>query len=342
MLYSLVIPVYKNESGIPALLDALVKLTPPQPGQLEVVFVVDGSPDRCYALLRDALPKLPFRSQLLLHSRNYGAFAAVRTGLAAAKGDFFAVMAADLQEPPELVVEFYRLLAADEADVAVGTRVARQDPLPSRIASGIFWWAYRKFVIPEMPPGGVDMFGCNKQFRNELLALDETHSSLIGLIFWLGFRRKLVPYERRVRQHGRSAWTLRKKINYLMDSIFSFSDLPIKLLISTGMIGVASAIGFGLLVVAMKLLGNVPVPGYAATVLTVLFFGALNMIGIGIIGAYVWRAYGNTQDRPLAVVMRSDAYAGAITAEASRLPTPEPRTASLPERRTQGVKEQRA
>ena len=316
-MYSLVIPVYKNEAGLPALLETLCDMYTKLDHLLEVVIVVDGSPDNCYTLLREQLPRMPFSSQLLLHSRNYGSFAAIRSGLQAANGQYFAVMAADLQEPPELAIAFFRALAADEADVTIGTRDARQDPLRSRLSAGLFWWAYRKFVIPEMPPGGVDMFGCNRQFRNELLQLDESHSSLIGLLFWLGFRRKTIAYERRVREHGVSAWTLKKKINYLMDSVFAFSDLPVKLLISLGIAGMVFSLAFGLLVIALKIAGTVPVPGYAATVLTVLFFGALNTTGIGILGAYIWRAYGNTQGRPLAVVMRADSFTHKQVAPAS-------------------------
>ncbi len=307
-MYSLIIPVYKNESSLPALLSALCDMHMQLQQQLEVVLVVDGSPDNCYSLLREQLPQMPFASQLLLHSRNYGSFAAIRTGLQAANGQFFAVMAADLQEPPELAQAFFHALEADEADVTIGTRDSRNDPWSSRCSSGLFWWAYRKFVIPDMPPGGVDMFGCNRQFRNELLQLDESHSSLIGLLFWLGFRRKTIAYERRVREHGVSAWTLRKKINYLMDSVFAFSDLPVKILISLGFAGILFSGFFGVLVIALKMAGTFHVPGYAATVLVVLFFGALNTMGIGILGAYVWRAYGNTQGRPLAVVMRAESF----------------------------------
>lgn len=309
-MYSLVIPVYKNEENLPDLLAALTTMHHDLSGKLEVVIVVDGSPDNCYNILRQRLNDMPFASQLLLHSRNYGSFAAIRTGLAAANGDYFAVMAADLQEPPELAKEFFRLLEADEADVAVGTRDARQDPLRSRLSSEIFWWVYRKFIIKDIPPGGVDMFGCNRQFRNELLSLDESHSSLIGLLFWLGFRRKTVSYQRREREHGVSAWTLKKKINYLMDSIFAFSDLPIKMLMALGSMGVIFSMFFGLLVVVLKVTGWVEVPGYAATILTVLFLGALNTGGIGILGAYIWRSYANTQGRPLSVVMRAEAFKG--------------------------------
>ena len=309
-MYSLIIPVYKNEESLPDLLAVLADMNEKLSGKLEVVIVVDGSPDNSYSILRQQLPEMPFVSQLLLHSRNYGSFAAIRAGMQVASGSYFAVMAADLQEPPELALEFFQLLAADEADVVVGTRDARNDPWRSRWSSEIFWWVYRKFIIKDVPAGGVDMFGCNRQFRNELLSLDESHSSLIGLLFWLGFRRKTVAYQRRERQHGVSAWTLKKKINYLMDSIFSFSDLPLKLLISFGGIGVLFSILFGLMVLMFKVTGWVEVPGYAATILTVLFFGALNTAGIGLLGAYVWRAYANTQGRPISVVMRAESFLG--------------------------------
>ncbi len=96
-------------------------------------------------------------------------------------------MAADLQEPPELLVTFFSSLAADECDVAIGTRVGRSDPFISRVASGAFWSLYRRLVVRDMPEGGVDVFGCNRNFRDELLKLEESRSSLIALIFWLGF-----------------------------------------------------------------------------------------------------------------------------------------------------------
>lgn len=308
--YSLVIPVYKNEANLPALLACLRDMNEQLQYKLEVVFVVDGSPDQCYSQLKQQLPAQPFVSQLVLHSRNFGSFAAIRTGMKAMRGKWMAMMAADLQEPPELAIEFFRTLENDEADIVVGARDGRDDPFFSRLSAQSFWWFYRKFVIPELPEGGVDMFGCNPVFRQELLALDESHSSLIGLIYWLGFRRKTVLYKRRERLAGKSAWTFRKKLNYLMDSIFAFSDLPIKFLIALGLIGMGFVLVFSFIVLAFKLTGAFAVPGYAATILTILFFGSLNIIGIGIVGAYVWRSYGNTMNRPLAVEMRHHIFEG--------------------------------
>lgn len=307
-MLTLVIPVYRNEGSIADLLAAISQLNQQLGNELEVVFVVDGSPDRCYELLRDGLVHQSFRSQLILLSRNFGSFMAIRTGLQFGKGDRFAVMAADLQEPPELVLEMNRILCRKDVDVVVGVREGRTDPLLSRLASQLFWGLYRRYVIPEIPSGGVDMFGCNKTFRDTLLTLDERHSSLIAQIFWLGFRREVVTYTRQERQHGKSAWTLRKKVNYLMDSVFSFTDLPIRLLIRVGAGGSVLAALFGLFVMFAKLHGMISVPGYAMSMLTISFLGSLNLLGLGIVGSYAWRTYENTKNRPLAIPMRVDSF----------------------------------
>lgn len=303
-MFSLVIPVYKNEGSIPRLLTALIEIHK-QFDQLELVFVVDGSPDRSYELLANALPLLPFPAQLLLHSRNFGSFAAIRTGLAAASGNFFGVMAADLQEPPQLMLEFNKALDCKECDVVIGTRSSRSDPFFSKLSSRIFWGLYRRYVVKDMPEGGVDVFGCNREFRDQLLQLEESRSSLIALIFWLGFNRKLVSYERKVRQEGSSGWTFRKKVDYMLDSVYAFSDAPISMLIRFGFLGCSISVLLMFATFLAYIFGNISVPGYTPTVLLVLFFGALNMLGLGIVGTYAWRGYENSKRRPHAVVTRS-------------------------------------
>ena len=303
-MLSLVVPVYSNEGSIPDLLLAVARLASDIDAPFETVFVVDGSPDRCYELLAQQLPSCSFSSQLVLLSRNFGSFAAIRAGLEAARGETFAVMAADLQEPPELVQAMWQLLACDAADVVVGVRNARNDPLMSRLFSGLFWRLYRRYVVPDVPHGGVDVFACNKAFRDELLKLEERHSSLIAQVFWLGYRRKFVEYQRRVRQHGVSAWTFHKKLTYMMDSVFAFTDLPIRILIRGGGLVAALSGVFAIMVVISRLAGLITVQGYAITILAIVFFGALNLFGLGLVGSYAWRAYENTKARPLHVVLR--------------------------------------
>ncbi|MGI5181887.1 glycosyltransferase family 2 protein [Dactylosporangium sp. CA-152071] len=310
-MYSLIVPVYRNEGTIHDLLAAVGDLHDALGGALEAVFVVDGSPDRSAELLQSLLPTQRFPARLVLLSRNFGSFAAIRVGLQHATGEYFAVMAADLQEPPELALQFFRTLATDEFDVVVGTREGRADPLGGRIASKLFWGLYRRMVVREMPSGGVDMFGCNQAFRDCLLACEEANTSLVAMLFWLGFRRKQVAYTRRARMSGSSGWTLRKKVTYLMDSVFAFTDLPVRLLMAAGVLGLLVSVVLGAVVLSARLAGLFDVPGYAATILVVLFFGGVNALGLGVVGSYAWRGYENTKRRPLAVVAWELQYAGA-------------------------------
>ena len=303
---SLIIPIYKNEAFIPKVLEVCAWLNKALKETLEVVFVIDGSPDYSATLLEELLPKVSFNFQLIELSKNFGSFAAIKKGLEMARGDFFAVMAADLQEPKEVILDFFNTLHTHEYEVVLGTRESRQDPLLSRFASSTFWWMYQKVIQPEMPKGGVDVFGCNKTFRDELIQLNESHSSLVGLIFWMGYRRKLIYYSRLKREHGNSAWTLSKKFRYMLDNIFSFTDLPIQVLIFFGFSGVALSFVLGTLILVSKFTGAISVPGYAATALLILFFASLNSLGLGIIGIYVWRAFENTKQRPEALVMKQN------------------------------------
>lgn len=311
---AIVIPVYRNEASIPDLLHALervvARLEDEDHATCEVVFVIDGSPDASEPLLLRMLPARGFRSRVVTHSRNFGSFAAIRTGLAHAEADFYGVMAADLQEPPELMRDFLRALRDGSHDVAVGVRNSREDPASSAWASRAFWSLYRRFVNREFPTGGVDVFGCSHRIRDALLRLRETNTSLVGQLYWLGFRRAEVPYDRRRRRHGRSAWTLSRKLTYMLDSIFAFTDLPIRLLTAAGVACLAASCCLIAVISALRIVSGYDVPGYAALAVMTLFFGGMNALGIGIIGSYCWRAYENTKGRPLAITSSEQVFGG--------------------------------
>jgi glycosyltransferase involved in cell wall biosynthesis len=304
---SLVIPVYRNEANLDRLLAELVKLAGRLP-ELEVVFVVDGSPDRCLQILHERLPALPLRTQLLSLSRNFGSFAAIAAGLERARGNNLAVMAADLQEPPELILQFFEALDAGRADIVFGVRGRRSDPWLSEIASNIFWFLFRKLVIKDIPPGGVDIFGCTREVRDQLLPLQGVDSNLIALLFWLGYRREYIVYERQRRLEGKSAWTFGKKLRYCLNSIFNFTDLPIQLLLYAGATALMLAVAASILVIVAKLRGDIPVPGYAPIVLATLFFGALTSLGFGIVGQYLWLGLQIGRRRPHYVVRSAEEH----------------------------------
>ncbi len=302
-MYSIVIPVYKNEQTLHQLLDRLCNMHAELDGLLEAVFVVDGSPDSSYALLHAELPARPFQWQLIALSRNFGSFAAIRMGLLSAKGPYYAVMAADLQEPAELVLDFFTSLSKEPVDIVMGVRVSRDEPLLSRLASSLFWVTFRRFVQQTMPEGGIDVFGCTQQVRDVIVRMEEANSTLVGLLVWLGFRRKLIPYQRLARSVGKSGWTFRRKMRYMLDSMYAFSDLPIVVLTSIGFLGVLSSVLASIVVATAWLAGLITVKGYTPLILAVLLSTSLILLSMGVLGGYIWRAFENTKNRPLYIPM---------------------------------------
>jgi CBS domain containing-hemolysin-like protein len=159
--------------------------------------------------------------------------------------------------------------------------------------------------MPEMPPGGVDVFGLTRQAASELLALNESSSSLVGQLFWIGFRRLEIPYRRQARQEGVSGWTLAKKVRYLSDSVYSFTSLPISFVTWLGAIGLVVTLLLSAFTFVAWLLGWVTEPGYTTLMLVLLASTFLVVLSLGIVGNYVWRTYENSKGRPIAVVMES-------------------------------------
>jgi glycosyltransferase involved in cell wall biosynthesis len=305
-ILSIIVPLYKSEPNLPLLFSELARIADLAPVDVELVFVDDGSPDRCGAIVEAKLAEGELgretRAQLLRLSRNFGSFAAITAGLQHASGDYFAVLAADLQEPPELTLEFLDRMRSGTADIVFGQRTGRDDPALSQLAARLFWGLYRRMVNPDIPSGGVDIFGCTAQVRDQICSMKEVETSLPALLFWVGYRRAFVPYQRRRREHGESAWTFGKKLRYLVNSVFSFTDLPIRALLAVGVLGMTLALLGAVTVLIGKLSGSIIVPGYSATVLTIFFFGGLTSAGLGIVGQYLWLTLQNTRRRPLFIV----------------------------------------
>lgn len=299
---SLVVPVYKNERNIPELIIALCELSGRLKDDLEVVFVNDGSPDCSVTLIRELTLDAPFAVQVISHSRNFGSFAAMVTGLGAFKGQLVAVMAADLQEPIDLIEKFFEVLADDSVDVVVGARTGRSDGIASSALSNLFWFIFRALIRPDIPRGGVDVFGCSREVAQIVSRLPEANSSLVGLLYWIGFRRVEIGYQRLPRAKGKSAWGLRRRFRYLNDSVFSFTTLPISLILWMGGLGSAVALILSFSVFIAWLSGSIAEPGFTTLALIQLGSTGAILLSIGVVGIYVWRTFDNTKGRPNAII----------------------------------------
>lgn len=321
-LMSVIVPVYRNQDSLAELIAGLVTVADrclrEQHVELELVFVDDGSPDHSRELLTELLKTVPTRSQLIVHSRNFGTYSAIRSGLRTGRGDYYCILAADLQEPPELVIHFLAALHDQHCDVAVGRRIRRSDDWFTRLSATLFWRAYSRLINPDFPKDGVNIFACTRQFRDELLALREANSSLVVLVYWLGFRRVEVPYVRRSRPHGRSAWTIRLKLAYMADSVLPFTRMPIRALLVAGTLGLTATVLAGLSVSVARLFWGRRLSDVMVLTLVMAFFGSLNLLGVGVIGSYVWRSFENTKSRPAGIIRSASSYGPCIAESALR------------------------
>lgn len=300
--YSVVIPVYKNEASLHELIKRLEDTFAGIPTSTEVIFVIDGSPDSSAETLHSLAKSSRLNIKVVTHSRNFGSFAAIRSGLRMAKGSLVGVMSADLQEDPSIVLKLFRTLEIEEADIAFGVRIFRSDPFFSKVVSSAYWRLYRMLINRDIPKGGVDVFACRKEVLMQINSMREVNTSLIGLLYWVGYRRVYVDYERSLREHGKSTWTFKKKLKYMADSVFSFSDLPIRIVRGLGIVGFMFSIPYGTFLVIASVAGKVEVPGYAPIMLAITFGNSSILIALSILGSYLWRTFENSQGRPIAVI----------------------------------------
>jgi hypothetical protein len=220
--------------------------------------------------------------------------------------DFTGVISADLQEPPSLLLSFFRRLEASGADIVFGTRTMRSDPIFSRIASKLYWFLYRKLINNDIPKNGIDVFACKRSVIGAINEMRELNSSLIGMLFWVGFRRKFQPYERMPRLYGKSSWTLRRKFSFMSDSVFAFSDYPIRFVRVLGFGGFLCALTISVVLLSASLAGEVNVPSYVPIMLAILFGNSSVLISLGVLGSYLWRTFQNTQMRPFSIIHTAD------------------------------------
>jgi glycosyltransferase involved in cell wall biosynthesis len=300
-IYSVVIPVYKNAESIPQLFSSLESSLAKLCSFTEVIFINDGSPDDSNGIILSRARTSPLQIRIVQHSRNFGSFSAIRTGLEYARGDYVGVISADLQEPTNLLINFFSELTNGNVDIVFGTRSVRNDPFISKLFSSTYWKAYRKFINKEIPESGVDVFACTRNVVNILKTLKESNSSLIGMLFWVGFRRTFIKYDRLQRKEGKSSWSFQKKLRYMSDSVFAFSDLPIRAIRFVGFVGVSFTSLFGTYLIYGAVDNKISVPGYVPIMLAILFGNSALLIALGILGSYIWRAYANSQMRPFSI-----------------------------------------
>lgn len=301
--FSIVVPVYFNELNIPHLIPRLQKLQEKLPGySLEFIFVDDGSEDNSYELLLEEQKK-DSRIKIIKLSRNFGSMSAMQAGLQYVTGDCAGIIAADLQDPPEL---FWEMLDKWQqgSKVVMAFREGRKDSKLQTFFSNAYYYLLDAFALKGYPRGGFDLVLVDRQIVDELKQISEKNTNIMNLIFWLGHDRSSIAYMRQKREHGTSRWTFSKKVKLLVDSFVNFSYIPIRFISAVGFITALLSFGYGILVLFLWCFSvtSVPVRGWASIVALITFLLGLIMIMLGIIGEYLWRILDETRKRPSYIV----------------------------------------
>lgn len=301
-VFSIVVPVYFNEPNLADTVPQLLALAGALQGyKLELIFVDDGSGDNSLNLLLEYRAKHPETIKAVKLTRNFGTMAALQAGLTVATGDCLGVIAADLQDPPEMFVEMIRHWE-NGVKAVFGVRQDRDEPFLQKALANSFYSLVRRFAIPDYPNGGFDFFLIDRQLVDEVNRIREKNVNLLTLVFWLGFKPVLLPYIRRKREKGRSRWTFSKKIKLFVDTFVAFSYLPIRAFSTIGF-GVATAsFIYGAFILYSYFFRGIDVRGYAPIMLVMTFTSGIQMTMLGVLGEYLWRALDEARRRPPYVI----------------------------------------
>lgn len=301
MYIGVVIPLFKSEKTIGDLIASLIDYFNTKLFEFNIVLVDDGCPSNSYEAVKHLLIGYNNISYVKL-SRNFGQHQAIAAGLQRVKGDWVVVMDADLQDLPTNIDLFLNAAVNGGYDVVVGLRKKRRDNLLRKIESLIFYKTLNLLTGLELNEG-LGNFGIYKRkVINSFNHLGEGYRSFGMFILWLGFKRLELPIEHGFRKEGKSSYTFKKKISLAIDTFLSFSDRPLKLIISMGMVIFTAAMFFLILEIVRISIFSKPLEGWISLILMTVFGVGLILISLGVVGLYVGKTFIESKKRPLYVI----------------------------------------
>jgi dolichol-phosphate mannosyltransferase len=298
--YSVVIPIHNEQESLQELHRRLVEVFPLLDGEVEVLFVDDGSTDLSYPVMLELHARDP-RFKVIQLARNFGHQLAITAGIELARGDAVAVMDGDLQHPPEVLpalAERWR----EGYDVVYGVMTERPEGWLKRLTARVYYRALRRLASVEIPAAAGDFRLADRRVVEAFRAMPERNRFVRGMFAWLGHRQIAVPYAVPERFAGTSKYTLPKMIRLATNGLVSFSTAPLRLALDLGFVVSGFAFLFGIATLATKLAGVFLVPGWLTIVLVTSFIGGIQLMVIGVVGEYVGRIYDEVKARPLYLI----------------------------------------
>ncbi len=293
---SIIIPVYWNEDTLELLYDDLKEKVLGQLEDYELVFVDDGSGDNSWEII-NKIKNRDDRVICVKLSRNFGEHSALLAGLSVCTGDCAVTKQADLQEDSEIILEMYDSWKKGNK-VVLAVREERDDSFATKFFAGLYYKLMQKFANKNMPSGGCDCYLLDRQVIEVLLKLDEKNSSLTLQVLWVGFKTDKIYFHRREREIGKGRWTFAKKFKLVLDSMISFSYVPIRMMWIIGILFFVFSVIMGIEVFIEWFTVGTPVAGWPSLMCVVLCSSGLILLMLGMLGEYIWRTFDAARKRP--------------------------------------------
>lgn len=264
----------------------------------EIIFVDDGSTDRTFALIKELRGRDP-RVKAVRLSRNFGSHVAIAAGLDQASGEVAVVLAADLQDPPEVIPQFVARWR-EGYEIVWGARETRADPLMRRVLAKFFYGLVRRFALPGIPKSGTGSFCLiDRTVVEAFRRFEERNRLTFGIISWTGFAQSEVPFDRAPRLAGKSKWSPAALVKAAVDTFVSFSYAPLRLISFAGVALSLLAFGFVIYVIVDYLANGTALRGWPSLMGAIMFFGGIQLFMLGVVGEYIWRIAEDSKSRPL-------------------------------------------
>lgn len=302
-LLSIVVPVFNEEESVTETVRRLLALRDKliQEVDVELVFVDDGSKDQSLPLLR-GIAEHTASVKVISFSRNFGHQIAITAGIDLAAGDYVAVIDADLQDPPELIADMYRL-ALTGFDVVYGKRRSRAGETVFKKATAAAFYRLLNYMCEiDIPSDTGDFRLMSRKVVDAFKQLRERHRFVRGMVPWLGYRVIPLEYDRAERFAGETKYPLRKMLAFATNAILSFSSKPLTMAIRLGFLTIFAGIAGGAYMLYLKLFTSIPIPGLTAVLLTIVIFSGVQILLIGVVGEYIARIFEEVKGRPLYLV----------------------------------------
>lgn len=310
-LLTAIVPCYNEEAALPYFLTEIQKtadkLFAAYALEMEFIFINDGSQDGTLELLR-TYAEADERVRYISFSRNFGKEAAMFAGFQNARGDYAAVMDADLQDPPSLLPEMYELLRTGDYDSVATRRVDRKGEPPIRsFFARCFYKLINRISDADIVDGARDYRLMNRKMLDAIVSMGEYNRFSKGIFGWVGFRTKWLPYENHERVAGETKWSFWKLFMYSLQGIVAFSTAPLAAASVIGLLLCFVAFLMVLIIIAKTLLFSDPVGGWPSLACMVMFMGGINLLCTGILGQYLAKTYLETKHRPIYIVGETEA-----------------------------------